>query len=270
MKEKIKSIISYIFGYKKSSKDSPSKIIKKPTSDFSPTYDYYKDGYPTDLDIFKKACPSYKHVNGSENQSFFVQDLTFLKESDHVLLKNKDFMYYMVINTALLMTTHKYHENKYEEFKKRNNGIVFEFGLTDTFISPWEILQMLNIPFDKRLFSSCLGSAINRLMTDDYFCGLVPDDFMSTFIYDIDLNKSDTIYGKEWRSICLEEWANQIFYLCPKDKESDSYEFSFKCKSCSLKFSVCSQKHDWSYVNKTFCPKCGKQNVRFLAKNVYR
>jgi len=216
MNGKIKSIISYFLGHRKSPKNSLSEIIKKSTSGFSPTYSYYKDGYPIDLDIFRKACPSYKHVDGSQNQLFFVQDLTFLKENDHVLLKKKEFMYYMVINTALLMTIHKYFKDKYDEFKSRNKGIVFEFGLTNTFIPPWEILQRLNILFDKELFSNCLGMAIGRLMTDDYFCGIIPNDFIYKFMDDQDLNKNDTIYGKEWKNMCLEEWFNHTSCICPK------------------------------------------------------
>jgi len=80
--------------------ENKEKIIKeldieiKTSSSFHCSYDYYKDGYPTDLDIFKKACPSYKYANGSKNQSFLVQDLTFLKENDHVLLKERIYVLY--------------------------------------------------------------------------------------------------------------------------------------------------------------------------------
>jgi hypothetical protein len=211
------STMSYFFGYRKSSKDSPSEIIKKTTYGYSSLYNYYKYEYLTDLDVFKKACPSYNHADVPENQLFFVQDLTFLKKNDHILLKKKHFMYFMVVNTALLMAFHKYQESKYEEFEKRNNGIVFEFGLTNTFIYPWEILRRLNVPFDKELFMTCLGMSIGRLMTDDYFCGIIPNDFIYKFMDDPDLNKNDTIYGKEWKSMCLEEWFNHTSCICPKN-----------------------------------------------------
>ena len=181
-------------------------------------YNYYRNEYLEDLEIFIKACPSHKITYNQNNNLIFVNDFKYLEKSGSRLLKKKYFMYFMAIQTALLMTVHSYYSNeKYEEFKNKNKGLLFEFGTTNTFSSPWGILQMLNIPFDKELFSSCLGLAIDRLMTDDYFCGLIPNDFIDKFIDDPDLNKKDTIYGKEWRSICLEEWFNQTSCIYPKN-----------------------------------------------------
>jgi rRNA maturation endonuclease Nob1 len=52
------------------------------------------------------------------------------------------------------------------------------------------------------------------------------------------------------------------------NKESQSYVYCFKCKACSLEFSVYSWKEDWLDKNKAFCPECGEQKAISLAKKV--
>lgn len=170
-------------------------------------YDYYRQQYPKDLEIFKELCLTDKKYITPADKLFFVQDLETIKKNGHPLLQKKHFVYFMIINTAFLMEIHKHFKEKYEEFKHKNNGMVFEFGLTNTFIQPWEILERLNISFDKELFSDCIGWSISKLMTNDYFCGIIPIDFMDKFINDPDLNKDETSYGKEWKEICTEEWV---------------------------------------------------------------
>jgi hypothetical protein len=178
-------------------------------------YDYYKQQYLTDLEEFKNACKIDKKTG---NKLFFVQDLDSIIRSRHPLLGKKHFLYFLVIHTALLMEVHKYFPKKYVEFQKVNKGIVFEYGLTNTFIHPWNILERLNVPFNQELFSSCIGWVISQLMTDYYFCGIIPQDFMDKFINDPDLNSNRTLYGKNWKELCANEWIEIITSTCPKIK----------------------------------------------------
>lgn len=177
-------------------------------------YSYYTKIYPKDLEVFRLACPSVQYADTPENQLFFVDDLEHLKRVGHPLLGKKHFVYFMVIHTALLMAIYKYYRGKYEEFKKKNGGMVFEFGLTNTFIYPWEILRRLNVSFDRELFGFCLLWVIHRLMTDYYFCEIIPNDFMGRFIDDPDLNKADTPYGKAWKRVCTDAWIEVATSTC--------------------------------------------------------
>ena len=127
-------------------------------------------------------------------------------------------MYFLVIHTALLMEIHKFFPQKYSEFKAVNKGIVFEYGLTNTFMHPWDVLERLDISLDQELFSSCLGWVISQLMTDKYFCGIIPDHFMDKLINDPDLNDSKTLYGRKWKEVCTKEWVEVITSICPKIK----------------------------------------------------
>jgi hypothetical protein len=81
---------------------------------------------------------------------------------------------------------------------------------------PWEVLSRLHVSFDKELFSNCLGLIMSQMMTDYYFCEIIPRDFMDKFIDDPDLNDQKTTYGKEWKEIALEEWFQVIKSICPK------------------------------------------------------
>jgi hypothetical protein len=194
-------------------------LFKKPVAsgiefnpgEYSSLFDYYTKQYLTDLEEFKEVCKTGKEL-------FFVQDLDLLNKSKYRLLKKKHFLYFLAIHTALLMEIHKTFPEKYEEFKKVNNGIVFEYGLTNTFMQPWDVLERLNVPFNQELFSSCVGWVMSQLMTDKYFCGIIPDNFMDKFINDPDLNNSKTSYGRKWKEICTKEWVEVITSICPKIK----------------------------------------------------
>lgn len=184
-------------------------------TEFDTLYEYYKIQYPKDLDIFRNACLTDKN---SENKLFFVQDLDDLKKNNHYLLKKKHFMYFLAIHTAFLMTVHKHFNDKYDKFKIMNKGMVFEYGLTNTFIYPWGILDRLGVSFEKELFSDCLGRVMSDMMIDYHFCDIIPRDFMDKFIDDLDLNNSKTIYGREFKEIAKEEWFQTNRCVCPKIK----------------------------------------------------
>ena len=78
------------------------------------------------------------------------------------------------------------------------------------------ILKILLIPFDKKLFSDCLGRVMSDMMIDYHFCDITPRDFMDKFIDDTDLNNPQTPYGKEFKEIALEEWFQTTKSICPK------------------------------------------------------
>ena len=170
---------------------------------FPSLYDYYKNQYPKDVEVFCKACRYYDGGNRA-----MVDDLEHLKRTGHPLLDKKHFVYFMVIHTALLMFVYKRYRGKYDEFKQKNGGMVFEFGLTNTFIYPWEILQRWNVSFDKELFESCLGWVIFRLNENYNLCNIVPNVFLGGFIEDPDLNKDTTPYGRAWKKMCVDAWVS--------------------------------------------------------------
>lgn len=183
---------------------------------FETLHDYYNIQYYKDLDILKNTFITDRYTKTSEDKLFFVKDLEDFKKSKHPLLNKKHFMYFLAIHTAFLMEVHKFFPEKYDEFKHLNKGMVFEYGLTNTFMYPWEILQRLHISFDKKLFSDCLGLVMSEMMTDYYFCGIIPRDFIDKFIDDPDLNNPKTPYGKEWKEIAEEEWFQVVKSICPK------------------------------------------------------
>lgn len=198
-----------------SSYDSSKMRVLK-SDEFNTLYEYYKIQYSKDLENFKNACPNKKHTSDLRYESFFAQDLEYLKETNHSLLKKKHFIYFLVIHTAFLMTVHKYFIDTYENFKIINKGIVFEYGLSNTFILPWDILIKLRISFDKELFSDCLGLIMSEMMTDYHFCEIIPADFINKFIDDPDLSNPKTIYGSVWKEIAIEEWFQTTKSICPK------------------------------------------------------
>lgn len=185
-------------------------------TEFDTLYDYYKIQYPKDLEIFRDTCSTDKYSMNPKDKLFFIDDLHNFSKSNHYLLKKKHFVYLLTIHTAFLMTVHKYFNNKYDEFKTINKSIIFEYGLTGTFVYPWEILKILGIPLDKELFSNCLGRVMSDMMTDYHFCKIVPRDFIKKFINDPDLNNPKTHYGKEWEEIAIEEWFRVVKSICPK------------------------------------------------------
>lgn len=187
-------------------------------TEFDTLYNYYKIQYPKDLEVFIGACLTDKYTKEPEDKLFFAQDIEDLKKNNHYLLNKKHFMYFLVIHSAFLMTVHQHFNNKYEEFKAVNKGIVFEYGLTGTFMKPWIILDRLNISFDGELFSGCLVRVMSDMMTDNHFCGIIPRDFMDKFIDDQDLNDPKNPYGKEWKEIVTEEWFQTTKSICPKIK----------------------------------------------------
>lgn len=219
--EKLNKVYDILFDEiikNKKKKHTPSvKRILAP-NEFNNLYDYYTIQYPKDLEIFKQACVYPNYNNDKENNIRNWGDLQLLKENNHYLLKKKHFMYFMTIHTAFLMTVHNYFGEKYEEFKLVNKGVVFEFGCTSIFMQPWDVLERLNITFDRKLFSNCLGWVISEMMTDNYFCGIIPNDFMDKFIDDRDLNNLMTPYGKSWKRIVKEEWFQATRCICPKIK----------------------------------------------------
>jgi hypothetical protein len=185
-------------------------------NEFNNLYDYYTIQYPKDLEIFKQACVYPNYCNDKENNIRNVGDLQLLQENNHYLLKKKHFIYFMAIHTAFLMTVFHYFGEKFEEFKLVNKGVIFEFGCTNIFMMPWGILERLDIHFDRKLFSDCLGLVISQMMTDNYFCGIIPRDFMDKFIDDPDLNNPKIPYGKHWKKIVKEEWFQATRCICPK------------------------------------------------------
>lgn len=202
----------------KNLKKELTQVKRTNEGEFETLYDYYKIQYPKDLEIFKDACSSPNYNNDKERNICNVHDLENLKRSRHPLLRKKHFIYFLTIHTAFLMTVHKHFNDKYEKFKIMNKGIVFEYGLTNTFMYPWKILERLRVPFDKELFSNCLGLVISEMMTDYHFCEIIPNDFIDKFIEDPDLNNPKTPYGKEWKEIVEEEWFQVIKSICPKIK----------------------------------------------------
>lgn len=190
--------------------------IENSKTEFNTLYEYYKIQYPKDLEIFRDTCSTDKYSTNPKDKLFFIDDLHNFRKSNHYLLKKKHFVYLLAIHTAFLMTAHKYFNDKYEEFKTMNKGIVFEYGLTNTFVYPWKILKILLIPFDKKLFSDCLGRVMSDMMIDNHFCGITPRDFMDKFIDDLDLNDPRTLYGKHWKEIVTEEWFQSTRCICPK------------------------------------------------------
>jgi hypothetical protein len=184
--------------------------------EYDSLYKYYEQQYPVDLEEFKKACFTDMKTENLDNKSFFVQDLDNLRKTNHSLLSKKYFIYFLSIHTALLMEIHKHFNDKYDEFKAMNKGLVFEYGLTNTHILPWEIPPRLHVHFDDNLFSKCLSLAISQLMTSYRFCGIIPQDFMNKFINDPDLNSEKIPYGKGWKERVTEIWVKINLYVCPK------------------------------------------------------
>ncbi len=216
--EKLNKAYDILFG--ETFKDIPTKstpnLINDNPEQFMSLYDYYKIQYPKDLEIFRNACTTDSYTKEPKDKLFFVQDLNFLIRDKHPLLRKKHFMYFLVIHSAFLMTVHKHFNDKYEKFKIMNKGLIFEYGLTNTFMYPWDVLNRLEIFFDKELFGDCLGRAMSDMMTDYRFCEIIPRDFMDKFIEDQDLNNSKTPYGKEWKGIATKEWFQVIKSICPK------------------------------------------------------
>lgn len=178
--------------------------------------DYYPNQYQLDLKAFKLESPTHKKygLEGIEGKGYFVTDLDYFRSIDHPLLKKKYFVYFMVINTAFLMTVHKYFYNKYEEYKIKNLGVLFEFGLTNAYVYPWEILRRLKIGFNKRLFQNCLGYLISDLLVENNLCGIIPKDFMDKLINDQNLTDKKLIIGRMWAEMCsdkLSKIKNVIF-----------------------------------------------------------
>lgn len=185
-------------------------------AEFDTLYEYYQIQYPKDLEVFRDACLTDKYTKEPEDKLFFAQGIEDLKKNNHYLLNKKHFIYFLVIHSSFLMTVHQHFNDKYENFKVKNKGMVFEYGLTNTFMHPWEILDRLQISLNKELFSDCLGWVMSDMMTNYHFCEIIPRDFIEKFINDPDLNNPKTHYGKEWKEIATEEWFQVIKSICPK------------------------------------------------------
>ncbi len=168
-------------------------------------YEYYKKQYPIDFELFKVACPTNK-TSDIENKFYFIDDLEYLKKIKHPLLEKRHFIYFMVINIAFLMVVHEYFRDKYEEYRHLHRGIVFEVGLHYVYMSPWDILQKLDMSLDKELFQNCLGHLISDLFVNDNLCGIVPRDFIGKLTTDPDLINEKYMVGKEWEKMCMDEY----------------------------------------------------------------
>lgn len=170
-------------------------------------YEYYKNQYPIDLENFKLACPTHK-IEGIEGKGYFVDDLDYFRDINYPLpnLKKEHFIYFMVIQTAFLMVIHKYFHDKYEEYKIKNKGVLFEFGLTNTFVYPWDILKRLKLGFNKSLFQNCLGYLIMEIFENDNLCGIIPRDFIRKLTTDPDLTNRENMIGRVWEKMCMDEY----------------------------------------------------------------
>ena len=103
------------------------------------------------------------------------------------------------------MVVHEYFRDKYEEYRLKSGGLLFEFGLTNTYVYPWEILKRLKLGVDIQLFQNCLGCLISDIFVNDNMCGIAPRNFLDRLISDPDLANNKTIIGKEWAKMCTEE-----------------------------------------------------------------
>jgi len=196
-------------------KKTPEPVKLKPGEYFTLS-DYYEKQYPIDLEEFKKACPFDKNTTDLTKKAFIPADLQDLRKSDYPLLKKKHFLYFLALHTALLMEVYKHFYNNYDEFKERNKGMIFEYGCSNVYLYPWDILRALRVSFDKDLFWACFREVFTKLRTDDNFCGINEEDFMEIFINDPDMNNEKYSYGKSWKKMCQIEWDEIVLSSIPR------------------------------------------------------